>query len=432
MIPRYTFPEMGDLFTDVAQWEAARKVELAAVLARQMLGQISQEDHDIVAFNTPVVTEQIVREIAEREATTDHDMAAFVDVMQSYIDHLASRWFHYGLTSADVTDTAICFRLVKAADLLIEVVEKLLLTLCERAREFAATPTAGRTHGQHAEVITFGVRLTNWALMVERALVTLILARDEIAVGKLSGACGTYTNIEPEVEELVCKALGLQPITATQVIPRDLHAHLIYACVRLGDAIGDISFNLRVMASTEYGEVEEGRRPGQKGSSAMPHKRNPIKTEQLDGLARTLRGYLVSSLEQVELLFERDISHSAPERIVLADALILAHYMTVTAERVLSRLVVNPVRMQTNIDSSLGLMYTQTVLTAMIDGGRERDDAYRVVQALAFRALEEKRPLRELLSGSAEVRLSEERLDAIFDQDHMLRHAGMIIERLPL
>ncbi len=432
MIERYAKTAMSRLFTVKEQWATALQVEVAAVVARAQLGQITDEDRDAVLRGVPQeITDEIVAQISEREAKIDHDVAAFVDVMQSYIDHDASRWFHYGLTSADITDTALCLRLTEAADLLIGEAYELLSALCVRAREFADVPTAGRTHGQHAEVITFGVRLANWAFMVERSIDTLVQARDEIAVGKLSGACGTYSNIDPEVENIVCGELGLRPITATQVVPRDLHANLVYACVRLGGAIGHISFNLRIMASTEYGEVEEGRRPEQKGSSAMPHKRNPIKGEQLDGLARVLRGNLVSSLEEVELLFERDISHSAPERIVLADTLILCHYMTVTMVTVLSRLVVKPARMQLNIDRGLGLMYTQTVLTSLIDQGMLRDDAYRLVQSLAYQAIEENRPFRELLNESTEVMLTSDELDTIFDQSRLLAHVGDIIDRLP-
>ncbi len=425
-------PAMGSLFTPEAIWGAVRRVELAAVAARASLGQISEADELVVMAGTPVVTRAIVREISARERVTDHDVAAFVDVMQKHIADPAARWFHFGLTSADVTDTALSLRLCAAADLIIGEASTLLAELCGMARNYRMVLTAGRTHGQHAEIITFGVRLANWAFMVERALRSLEAARSEMTVGKLSGACGTYTNIDPRVEAEVCRTLGLMPITATQVIPRDLHANLVSACVRLGNAIGQITFNLRIMASTEYGEVEEGRRPGQKGSSAMPHKHNPIRCEQLDGLARPLRGYLVSSLEDVELLFERDISHSGPERIVLPDALILTHYMAVTMTTVLRRLVVHEDVMAENVKRSLGLMFSATVLSELVADGTQRDDAYRRVQALAEAAVAQRRSLRYMLEEADDLALTPAQLDAMFDTGRFTAHVDEIISRLPM
>ncbi len=431
MLERYTLPEMGQHFTDVAIWDACRDVELAAVRARVLLGLNSDEDVAAILQRTPVITPAVVDRIKERERTTDHDVAAFVDIMQEDIASPDSRWFHYGLTAADVTDTALGLRLTRASDLLIEVGEKLLATMCARAREFRYTPTAGQTHGQQAEIITFGVRLSNWAMMIERALSTLRLAREEIAVGTLSGPCGTYTNVDPEIEGAVCLALGLQPIMATQVIPRDLHANLTYACARLANSIAQFSFNTRIMATSQYGEVQEKTRPGQKGSTSMPHKRNPIKTEQFTGLAREFHGYLVTALQDVVLLFERDISHSAPERIFLADAMILAHYVTVKAEQVLADLIVKTDRMELNIEGGLELMYTQTVLNALMDGGMERDQAYRIIQMLSFKAIDENRPLRAILEEEQVGGLSPARLDDIFDQGQMLRYCDLIIDQLP-
>ncbi len=431
MHPRYSKPEMTRHFTDVAKWDAVLDVELAAIRARSDLGQIPEADAIAILQHAPRITEAIIAQIAEREAVTDHDVAAFVDVLAEAIGGDEARWFHYGLTSSDVTDTALCRQLTWASDTLIAAGDVLLTSLCRRAREFATTPCAGRTHGQHAEIITFGVRIANWAHMVDRALATLRLANQAIQVGKLSGACGTYSNIDPEVERLTCENLALTPVVATQVIPRDLHLDLLHACSKLGNAIGHIYFNLRLMAITEIGEVEEGRRPGQKGSSAMPHKRNPIKGEQLDGLARTLRGYYQMASQDVELLFERDISHSAPERIYLPDALTLTHYMTVTATSVFDLLVVNSSRMRLNIERGLGLMYTQTALTALIDDGWQRDDAYRCIQRLASRAIEENRPLSDLLVLSDEAHTGIEQLQRIFSEAHMLRNTHLIIESLP-
>ena len=431
MIDRYTLPEMAELFTPAAIWNTVLQVELAAVSARAALGQIPRADAAAILTRAPLITGRVVDEIAEREQVTDHDVAAFVDIVQAHIGGEAARWFHFGLTSADVTDTALSLRLVAASERVIEAASKLLARLCDMAREYAWTLTAGRTHGQHAEIITFGVRIANWALAVERAYGALKEAQREIAVGKLSGACGTYTNIDPAVEAEVCRSLGLMPITATQVIPRDLHANLVYACVRLGNAIAQIAFNLRIMASTEYGEVEEGRRPGQKGSSAMPHKRNPIRCEQLCGLAGTLRGYLTGSLELTELLFERDISHSGPERIVLPDALILTHYMAVTMEKVLARLVVMPDVMAANVERTMGLMFSQTVLSFLVESGLARDDAYRRVQALSHEAVAQGRPLRDLLAETDDLAMTSVKLDVIFDTSRFTAHVPEIMGRLP-
>ena len=439
MIARYTKPEMGAFFTDEAQWDAVLQVHLAAVGAMRNIGSIPQEDFEWITGHAPEVTPELVVKIQEREAVTDHDVAAYVDVIQEEIGSPAARWIHYGLTSSDVTDTALCLRLRDASGLLLEECGTLIKTVCNRAREFADVKTAGRTHGQHAEIITFGVRLTNWALMLDRAYFQLKGARSGIAVGKLSGACGTYSNIDPEIEKQVCGQLGLTPITATQVIPRDLHATLLQAVTGLGNVIDHMFLNERVMAMTEVGEVEEGRRTGQKGSSAMPHKRNPIKGEQLCGLARMLRGYSHAAEQNVALLFERDISHSAPERIALADSLILAHYMVVTANRVMEKLVVHPDRMWDNIERTHGLMFTQTLLTKLIDKGMERDPAYRLVQDLSNKVLEGKGELRELVEAENEVpypasttTITSEEIEEVFDPEPMVRNVGLVLDQLPI
>jgi adenylosuccinate lyase len=350
---------------------------------------------------------------------TDHDVAAFVDVVQSHIGAPAGSWVHYGLTSTDVVDTALSVTLVRAADLLISAADGLVAALRKRAIEHAATPMLGRTHGMHAEPTTFGAKLALYCLQVDRDRTRLRRAREGIAVGKLSGAVGTYSNIDPSVEAYVCAALGLRPVPASQVLARDRHAEFLYACASVGATIELIATELRHLQRSELGEAEEPFAAGQKGSSAMPHKRNPITSERLVGMARVLRGYLVAGLEDVALWHERDISHSSVERIVLPDASHLAFY----SMRRMTRL----------ID---GLVFSQPVLLALVSAGLTRDDAYRIVQAAARRAYEERRSFRSILEedaalqsalGSAQVELV---LDDAFDLDRALRNAHFSIDAL--
>jgi len=421
---------MASLFTDESRFATWLEVEILATEGWAQLGVVPAEEARLVRERAPVVDTALVRAIDEREAVTDHDVAAFVDVVQEQIGPPSGKWVHYGLTSSDVVDTAWCATLTRAADVLLGALDGLIVVLKERAGEFASTPVVGRTHGIHAEPTTFGSKLALWCLQADRDRTRLRAARATIAVGKLSGAVGTYSNIDPSVEASVCAALGLEPVPATQVIARDRHAEYLYACASIGATLELIATEIRHLQRTEVGEASEAFKVGQKGSSAMPHKRNPIKSEGLSGQARVLRGYLSAGLEDVALWHERDISHSSVERIVLPDASILTHYMVVRATRLIADLVVDVDRMRANFDLSFGLVFSQPVLLALVAGGLSRDDAYRVVQRAAMRAWEEKRPFRSILEEDPSVPLSAPALDEAFDFDRALRHAHRTIDAL--
>jgi adenylosuccinate lyase len=421
---------MASLFTDEARFSAMLEVELLATEAWAALGVVPVEDAAAARARAPEITPAVVARIAERELVTDHDTAAFVDVIASCIGSPAGNWIHYGLTSSDVVDTAQCLTLTRATDVLMAALNGLVTVLKSRAREFRSTPTVGRTHGIHAEPTTFGAKLALWCLQADRDRARLRAARAAVAVGKLSGAVGTYSNIDPAVEASVCAALGLMPVPSTQVIARDRHAELLYACAAIGTTIEVIATEVRHLQRTEVGEVSEPFAAGQKGSSAMPHKRNPVKSEQLTGQARVLRGYLGAALEDVALWHERDISHSSVERIILPDACILTHYMLVTCRRLLEGLVVDAERMLSNFDLSHGLVFSQPVLLALVAGGMARDDAYRVVQRAAQRAWDERRPFRTILEEDPDVTLKPEALDEAFDLDRSLRHAHRTVDAL--
>jgi adenylosuccinate lyase len=429
MIPRYSLPEIADLFTDDARFGAWLEVELLAVEAWAALGVVPEDDARVAreraAFD--------VDAIHEREKVTDHDVAAFVDVVQERVGAPAGGWVHYGLTSSDVVDTALALQMTRALDRIIDAVTLLESAITARAREFRDTPAVGRTHGIHAEPTTFGVKLALWAMQVRRDRARLARARETIAVGKLSGAVGTYSNIDPFVEEYVCERLGLRPVAATQVLPRDRHAEVMYSCASLGATIESFALEIRHLQRTEVREVEEPFREGeQKGSSAMPHKRNPVKCEQLCGLARVLRGNLQAALEDVALWHERDISHSSVERVIVPDSLMLAYYLAVRFRAVVEGMRVYPERMLRNIDSSFGLVFSQPVLLALVEAGLTRDDAYRLVQRNAMKAWNEERSFRELLTEDAEVTavLDAARLDTCFDLKRALANAGRVFDRL--
>jgi adenylosuccinate lyase len=322
---------------------------------------------------------------------------------------------------------------VEATDLLLGAAADLEAAIVDRARAFADTPMVGRTHGIHAEPTTFGAKLALWALQVRRDRERLVNARARIAVGKLSGAVGTYSNIDPAVEAFVCERLGLEPVPSTQVIARDRHAELLYACASVGASIETFATEIRHLQRTEVREVEEPFRAGaQKGSSAMPHKRNPVKSEQLSGLARVLRGNLTAAMENVALWHERDISHSSVERIVLPDSCLLAYYLLVKFRAVVEGMVVHPERMIENLEASFGLVFSQPVLLALVEAGRTRDDAYRMVQRNATATWEQRRPFLDVLRGDPEVveTLGEERLAACFDLKRALGNAGHAVRSL--
>ncbi len=423
-------PEMAALFTDESRLSTWLEVELLAVEAWATIGVIPPSDAEAARQRAPVVDAATVAAVTEREKITDHDVAAFVDVIQDRIGGQAGQWVHFGLTSSDVVDTAWSVTLTKAADLLNEACGDLIQSLVRRAGEFRDTPMVGRTHGIHAEPTTFGTKLALWALQADRDRQRLLAARRGIAVGKLSGAVGTYSNIDPFIEDFVCQKLGLVPVPATQVISRDRHAEYLFACASIGASIEMMTTELRHLQRTEVGEVEEPFRPGQKGSSAMPHKRNPIKSERLSGLARVLRGYLGAGLEDVALWHERDISHSSVERVILPDASLLAYYVLKQMATLVDGLVVFPERMLANFDRSYGLLFSQPVLLALIASGRSRDAAYRIVQRDAAVAWQEQQPLRTVLEEDAEVALDKVVLDEAFDLSRSLRHVGRVFEAL--
>jgi len=429
VIRRYAFPEIADLFTDEARFGAWLEVEVLAVEAWAQLGVVPADAARAVRERARVD----VAAVHEREQVTDHDVAAFVDVVQASVGLPAGAWVHYGLTSSDVVDTALSLQMTRALDRILPAATRLESAIAARAREFRDTPMVGRTHGIHAEPTTFGTKLALWAMQVRRERERLQHARQTIAVGKLSGAVGTYSNIDPAVERYVCEHLGLSPVPATQVLPRDRHAEVLYACTSVGATVESFALEIRHLQRTEVREVEEAFREGeQKGSSAMPHKRNPVKSEQLCGLARVLRGNLQAALEDIALWHERDISHSSVERIIVPDSLMLAYYVIVQFTNLVSGLRVYPERMLRNLDASFGLVFSQPVLLALVEAGASRDDAYRIVQRNAMIAWHEERSFRDLLVGDPEVRavLDDARLDACFDLKRSLANVGRTFDEL--
>ena len=431
MIPRYAPSDVAVLFSDENRFDTMLEVEILAAEALAELGVVPADAAAALRARRPVVDAAFVEAVAEREAVTNHDTAAFVDVVQSRIGAPEGAWIHYGLTSSDVVDTALCAVLTRAMDVVIAETTLLRDALATRARESAHIPVTGRTHGMHAEPTTYGAKFALFALQVNRDLERARRARAAIAVGKLSGAVGTYSNIDPAVEAKVCAALGLVPVPATQVIARDRHAEVLYACASLGTAIEQFALEVRHLARSEVGEAEEPFTAGQKGSSAMPHKRNPVASERLCGLARVLRGYLQAGLEDVALWHERDISHSSVERVVLPDALMLTVYMTRQATKLASGLVLHPERALNNlVNGSKGLVFSQSVLLALVDHGMTRDDAYRVVQAASRRAIEEEMNFRAVIESDESVPLSNEELARVFDVDRLLVHRERFVDAL--
>ena len=430
MIPRYSLPDMAALWTDQARYSTWLEVEVLAVEAWARLGVVPEAHARAVRERAPAVTPELVQAVAEREAVTDHDVAAFVDVVQDAIGAPESSWVHYGLTSYDVVDTALSATLTRAADLLVEASGALVAVLKRRALEFRDTAMVGRTHGVHAEPTTFGAKLALWCLQADRDRQRLRAARHAVAVGKLSGAVGTYSNIDPAVEAEVCRRLGLRPVAATQVVARDRHAEYLWACASVGATVEQFATEIRHLQRTEVREVEEPFRAGQKGSSAMPHKRNPVTCERLSGLARVLRGHLTAGLENVALWHERDISHSSVERIVLPDASLLAHYVLRRMATVVEGLHVDAGRMRENLELSHGLVFSQPVLLALVSGGLTRDAAYRLVQRNAMAAWEQGKSFRAMLENDPEVSVDPALLDQAFDLDRALRHVGRVFEHL--
>ena len=430
MIPRYSLPEMAAVWADTTRMGRWLEIELLATEALAELGVIPVEAAKACRERAPRVDDEFVAAVSEREQVTDHDVAAFVDVVQTRIGEPDGAWIHYGLTSSDVVDTALCWSMRDAVDLLISAASGLLGTLVPLARAHLDTVMIGRTHGIHAEPTTFGTKVALWALQTDRDRARLRSARETVSVCKLSGAVGTYSNVDPAVEARVGAALGLRPVPSTQVIARDRHAELLWACASVAATCEAVAVELRHLQRTEVAEVMEGFKPGQKGSSAMPHKRNPISAETITGLARVVRSNLEAGLQDVALWHERDISHSSVERIVLPDSSLLAYYMLRRLNRLLSGLQIDRARMLSNLQSSHGLVFSQPVLLALVAAGTTRDDAYRIVQRNAMRAWETGTEFRTLLEQDPEVSLDTTALADAFDLDRSLRHVGRIATAL--
>jgi adenylosuccinate lyase len=420
LITRYTRPELGEAWSDHARFEAMRQVEVAA--CEEMDGP-SEADLDAIRSATFTVAA-----IDEREKVTDHDVAAFVDVLSESAGP-SGRWIHYGLTSSDVLDTGLALQMKRVGELVLPGAHQLTRSLVVQARAHLDTLCVGRTHGIHAEPTTFGIKLAGFAFEAHRNADRLDRAFAQASVGAVSGAVGTYSATGPDFEERVLARLGLErePVS-TQVVARDRHAELLQAIALAGAGLERLATEFRHLARTEVGEVREPFSRGQKGSSAMPHKRNPIKSEQVSGLARVLRGNANAAVEDVALWHERDISHSSVERIILPDSTILLDHMQRRMVALVDGMVVHETRMRENLELTYGALFSQRLLLALVAAGSSRDDAYRVVQRLAQQALDERVALRTLLQADpAGAGLD---LDAIFDYAPFVRNAQEIVGRL--
>ena len=431
VIARYTRPQIGRVWTDERRLEAWLAVELAALDAWVRLDVVPAAAVAEIRARARVDVDRS-REIERR---TQHDVVAFTETVAEQVGP-AARWFHYGLTSSDVVDTGLALQLRDASEPILAGLERALESTLRRAEEHRSTPCMGRTHGVHAEPTSFGLKLLGWVAELDRHRDRLRAAFADVAVGKVSGAVGAYGNVDPRVEADVCAALGLgvEPVS-TQVVARDRHAALLSAIALCGSSLDRFATEIRHLQRTEVREVEEPFAAGQKGSSAMPHKRNPITCERISGLARVLRGHAVTGLENVPLWHERDISHSSAERIVLADATILLDYLLDRFAWVMEGLVVRPEQMRRNIDASHGLPFSGRVLLALVEAGISREDAYAVVQPAAMRAWDTGEHLRDVLTragrdGSAPAVVDGDVLEAAFDLDRALAHVDVPFARM--
>ncbi|QXD15610.1 adenylosuccinate lyase [Rhodocaloribacter litoris] len=430
MIDRYTRPEMGELWSEEQQYQSWLEVELAACAAWAELGVIPKEDVEKLYANARFD----VRRIHELEKTTRHDVVAFTRAVSETLGP-EKKWVHYGLTSSDVVDTALSYRLKRANALILEAIDRLRAALAEKARAHRYTLMMGRTHGVHAEPTTFGLKMALYYDEMNRNRARFEAAAEGLRVGKISGAVGTFAHLPPEVERLTCERLGLKPAPiSTQVLQRDLHAHYLAVLALIGASLEKMAVEVRGLQKSEVREVEEAFGKGQKGSSAMPHKRNPVGSENITGCARLLRGYMVSAYENVALWHERDISHSSVERVVLPDATTLLHYALHRFAGIVEELVVYPEHMRRNMERTFGLYNSQRLLLKLIDKGLSREAAYDLVQPRAMRAWEEERSFKEIVANDPEIRahLSREEIDEAFDPAYHLRHVDHIFERVGL
>jgi adenylosuccinate lyase len=429
VIERYTLPAMGELWTDAYKFHTWLQVELAVCEAQTILGRIPeavmQEIRQKARFDP-----QRIRAI---EQTVRHDVIAFLTNLNESLGD-AGRYVHLGLTSSDVLDTGLALQLVASLEVILGELERLIQVVRTQARRHRDTVMVGRSHGVHAEPITFGFKLAGWLAELLRQRERLTRLRSQVAVGKISGAVGTYAHLDPQVEVLACQRLGLTPdCVSTQVISRDRHAEYLQGLALLGASLERFALEIRHLQRTEVLEVEEFFAPGQKGSSAMPHKRNPIRSERLTGLARLLRGYALAGLENVALWHERDISHSAVERVALGDASIVVHFMLVELTDLVQTLQVYPENMKRNLYRYGGVIFSQQVLLALVEQGMNREEAYALVQTLAHQAWnQEGGDFRSLVEQDATIRryLSPETIAACFDPQSHLRHLEAIYQRL--
>ncbi|WP_096438881.1 adenylosuccinate lyase [Alteribacter populi] len=428
MIERYTRPEMGAIWTEENRYQAWLEVEIKACEAWAELGDIPKEDVAKIRENASFDVERIL----EIEAETRHDVVAFTRAVSETLGE-ERKWVHYGLTSTDVVDTALSYLLKQANEIILADLERFIDILKDKAIEHKDTVMMGRTHGVHAEPTTFGLKLALWYEEMKRNLERFKQAAESVRVGKLSGAVGTYANINPFVESFVCEGLGLEAASvSTQTLQRDRHAHYMATLSLIATSIEKMAVEIRGLQKTEMREVEEFFAKGQKGSSAMPHKRNPIGSENMTGLSRVIRGHMVTAYENVPLWHERDISHSSAERVILPDATIALNYMLNRFGNIVKNLTVFPENMKRNMGRTFGLIYSQRVLLSLIDKGLVREEAYDLVQPKAMEAWEKQVPFRELVDADEKITdlLSKEELDDCFDYQHHLTHVNTIFERI--
>ena len=430
MIDRYTHSEMGNIWTLENEFRTMLKVEILACEAMNKLGIVPDDALKDIQTKSDFRLDRI----KEIEAVTNHDVIAFLTNVAEYVGD-ASKYIHKGLTSSDVKDTALCYMTVQSADLILRHLENFHAILRRRAAEFKHTVMIGRTHGIHAEPMTFGMKFLLWSAEIERDIERLKQAREMMAVGKLSGAVGTYSNIDPFVEKYVCEKLGLTPVRlATQVIQRDRHAHFMTTLAIIGSSLDKMATEIRNLQRTDIREAEEYFAPGQKGSSAMPHKRNPITCEKVSGMARLLRGYAVAALEDVTLWHERDISHSSVERVILPDATIALDHMLRKFSNIIDKLLVYPDAMIANMNKTGGLIFSQNLLIALVTKGVLREDAYKWVQRNAMARWLEGADFKTNVEADPDIKkyLTDEEVEHCFDPKPMLRHVDEIFARFGL
>ena len=430
MIDRYTHPEMGNIWTLENEFRTMLKVEILACEAMNKLGIVPDDALKDIQNKADFRLERI----KEIEAVTNHDVIAFLTNVAEYVGD-ASKYIHKGLTSSDVKDTALCYMTVQSADLIMRHLQNFHAILRRRAAEFKNTVMIGRTHGIHAEPMTFGMKFLLWSDEIERDMESLKQAREMMAVGKLSGAVGTYSNIDPFVEEYVCKKLDLKPVRlATQVIQRDRHAHFLTTLAIIGSSLDKMATEIRNLQRTDIREAEEYFAPGQKGSSAMPHKRNPITCEKVSGMARLLRGYAVAGLEDVALWHERDISHSSVERVILPDATIALDHMLRKFSNIIDKLLVYPDAMIANLNKTGGLIFSQNLLIALVTKGVLRENAYKWVQRNAMARWLEGADFKTNVEADPDIKkyLTDEEIEHCFDPKPMLRNVDLIFSRFGL